>query len=149
VTVHPDHWRLNGCPVVGPAMSVDAGQRIHIVYYTAASGRAGFWYLNTDDAKTFSAPIKLSTIATPPTQNKVALTVDQGGNAWAALVDATQDLGAIHLWRIDKRGTAREIIAARTAGRTPQLAALADSVVMVWTDPKKRLLLRRFKASGR
>ncbi|MGH7554666.1 MAG: sialidase family protein, partial [Longimicrobiales bacterium] len=55
--VHRDAWRIEGCPHAGPALAVDAKDRLHVGWYTGAEGRVGIYYsLSQDGGRTFGEP---------------------------------------------------------------------------------------------
>jgi len=51
-----DHWQINGCPHQGGALSIDASNRYHLVWFNQGDKGKGIFYANSDDAgKTLSA----------------------------------------------------------------------------------------------
>jgi hypothetical protein len=54
--VSDDHWVLQGCPVSGPSLSVDAAGKLKVVWYAAGEGDAPGVYFaeSTDEARNFS-----------------------------------------------------------------------------------------------
>jgi hypothetical protein len=61
--VSEDHWMLQGCPDDGPAMDVDRGGRIHIVWPTVVTDQGAaqkvLLYAASDDGRTFTARTRL------------------------------------------------------------------------------------------
>ncbi len=141
IKVYDDHWRFNACPVVGPAIATDKEGRLHVAWYTAAEGRAGFWYAHSQDGRSFSAPLALSNTPAPPALNDVTLDIDINGMAWIGTVDLTQGESQISVWRLPKVGTTA-VLAARLAGN-PSIAADRVGAVLVWSDGKGKVLLQR------
>src|SRR5262245_26850313 len=69
--VSKDEWMLEGCPDDGPAMVVDAANRIHIVWPTLVTDTAGgdptiaLFYASSIDGKTFTARERIPTEGMP------------------------------------------------------------------------------------
>ena len=63
VRVSEDQWMLKGCPDDGPAMDVDAGGRVHIVWPTVVTdqgaGQKVLFYASSGDGRTFTARTRL------------------------------------------------------------------------------------------
>jgi hypothetical protein len=103
--VHDDGWKIEACPVNGPALAAD-GRHVAIAWFTAAGdqGRA-FAAFSEDAGDTFGAPIR----------------VDDEGSTGRVGVALTDDGSAIVSWMqlVDKRATLRFRRVARTGGRGP------------------------------
>lgn len=55
--IHDDHWKINGCPVNGPAIAA-SGNRVAMVWYTEAGGAPSIKMVYSENAgDTFSEPI--------------------------------------------------------------------------------------------
>ena len=72
VRVSEDRWVLEGCPDDGPALAVDAGNRVHAVWPTLVSSShpggdptIAIFYASTRDGRTFAARQPLPTEGTP------------------------------------------------------------------------------------
>jgi len=71
IRVSEDHWVLDGCPENGPALSVDARRRIHVVWPTllpAASGSTAepdlaLFYAMSSDGRRFTARQRIPSAA--------------------------------------------------------------------------------------
>jgi hypothetical protein len=65
VRISEDKWQLNGCPDDGPAMALDAAQRIHVVWPTLVEedGRPvkALFHAVSTDGQTFSVRTRLPT----------------------------------------------------------------------------------------
>ena len=77
-----DTWMFEGCPDDGPAMAVDARQRIHIVWPTLMSGTASdaeptiaLFYATSRDGKTFTGRERIPTEGTAP-HPRIAVSLD-------------------------------------------------------------------------
>ena len=131
IVVHKDGWRLDGCPVNGPAVSA-RGRDVVVVWFTAAGdhGRT-FAAFSHDAGDTFGPPVR----------------VDERGSTGRVGVELLDDSSAVVTWvesstppaftarRIDDRG--RRGAAARVAEaagtRYPRIARFGDEVLFAWT----------------
>jgi len=69
-----DHWKINGCPHQGGAISVDKLNRYHMVWFNQGDvGKGIFYASSSDEGKTLTTPIsvgELSAQASHPHLNK-------------------------------------------------------------------------------
>jgi len=72
--VSHDHWKINGCPHQGGAISIDEENRYHMVWFNQGNVGKGIFYASSDDqGKTMTKPISigdLSAQASHPHLNK-------------------------------------------------------------------------------
>jgi hypothetical protein len=65
IRVSEDRWQLNGCPDDGPAMVIDASDRVHIVWPTIFTERGeptlALYHSMSPDGKRFSPRVRLPT----------------------------------------------------------------------------------------
>jgi len=55
-----DDWKIEACPVHGPALSVGRDGRYHIAWFTQGNKRQGLFYAHSDDqGRRFSEPVAL------------------------------------------------------------------------------------------
>ena len=55
-----DHWKINGCPHQGGALSVDGSNRYHLVWFNQGSRGQGIFYAaSVDQGKTLSKPLAI------------------------------------------------------------------------------------------
>lgn len=53
-----DDWQLNACPEHGPALAIDSGGQLHMVWFTLGSKRHGLYYARSQDrGATVSEPM--------------------------------------------------------------------------------------------
>jgi hypothetical protein len=58
--VSHDHWKINGCPHQGGAISIDEQNRYHMVWFNQGDAGKGIFYASSDDqGKTLSKPISV------------------------------------------------------------------------------------------
>jgi hypothetical protein len=128
VRVHEDNWILNGCPDIGPDLTVDAHNSVHAAWYTGAPGRIGLWYAHSSDAGGhFDAPIPLLTDRyVPPSQVRLVTARDQ---PWAVWEDRRRSPGEV---RVQSPGRGKALTLGR--GAFPGAAAGAGLLAVSWLD---------------
>jgi len=62
--VSHDHWKINGCPHQGGAISIDEQNRYHMVWFNQGDKGKGIFYASSDDqGKTLSQPISVGLLS--------------------------------------------------------------------------------------
>lgn len=84
LTVHDDLWKINGCPVNGPALSIN-GNRVAVLWFTASNDEPQIKIAMSDDlGSTFRPPV---TLDSPKDENRpvghVAMSLRDDGSAVA------------------------------------------------------------------
>jgi hypothetical protein len=133
--VSDDGWIISGCPVNGPSIAA-ADKLVAIAWFTAAGGKPTVkTVLSTDAGKSFSEPV---IVATEGNIGHVGVAlIDQQSYVVTWMEKAQDKSYAIQLQAITTDG---QLGAIETVGRTavartvPQLARVADELLIVWTD---------------
>ena len=141
--VSEDQWALEGCPDDGPAMTVDAQNRIHIVWPTLVSGatagvepNTALFYAMSTDGKQFTPRVRIPTEGTP---HHPRITVGSDASltvAWDELANGSRHV-AIGRGTSDDGGRPRFHREALTSGGSsiyPAIAVASDGVVAAWTS---------------
>lgn len=136
--VSADNWRINQCPVNGPAVAAE-GRRVAVAWFTQAGDvRRVKLAFSTDAGATFGAPV---TIDDGRPVGRVGIVMLDGG---AALVSWLEDTGAgaeVRVRRVGAdlaRGDAM-VVARTTAARPsgfPRMVRSGDRVVFAWREPE-------------
>jgi hypothetical protein len=136
VTVSRDGWRIEGCPVNGPAIDAASGA-IAVAWFTAAGDRPRVLVTRSvDGGGSFAEPIPLD-IESPAGRVDVVQLADGGTIvSWLA---ADPDGAAIAVRRVGPDGRTGPV---RVVGRTaasrpsgfPQMVASGDRLVVSWTE---------------
>lgn len=137
VPVHRDGWRIDGCPVNGPALAA-RGETAAVAWYTGAGGEPRVNLAVSGNAgRDFAPPIRID--EGNPT-GRVDLAFSSNGD-W--IVSWLEDVGdkktRFQLRRVGKdSGLGKVIVVAegdfsRQAG-FPQMLVRGDDVVVAWTD---------------
>jgi len=136
VPVHNDNWRINACPVNGPALSAD-GRRVAIAWFTAVGdqGRA-YAAFSTDAGKSFSSPIRLDDVSA---LGRVDIALLEDGGAVATWIEFADGRAQFKMRRVEADGTRSDAVtvsslAASRASGYPRLARFGPELVFAWTE---------------
>jgi hypothetical protein len=135
--LHPDGWRVDGCPVSGPALAV-SGSQVGAVWYSEGRGEPRVTAaLSGDGGERFSAPIVLSAGVA---SGSVDAAFGPDGALWACWLEGSPNLsGAWKLARIAPEGNdaSTQRVVTVLPGRAAGIARLAwsgDALVFAWTE---------------
>jgi hypothetical protein len=127
VRVSQDNWQLDGCPENGPAIAVDARQRVHAVWPTLVRERGRetlqLFHSTTVDGQRFSPRAALPT-AGQAYHPQIALA--PAGSPIVVWDESASGTRRIKLWR----GLAAEGLGP---GLYPAIAATSSQAVVAWT----------------
>ena len=136
-TVYADEWKIDACPVNGPAVAA-AGERVAVAWFTNARDSARVYLATSTDAgATFAAPIRVDD-GNPVGRVDVELDHDDG--AIVSWMEFTSDQQAdVRVRRIAAGGTrTASTVVARTSGARasgfPRMAATRDDLIFAWTE---------------
>ena len=135
-TVHADGWKIDACPINGPAISA-RGRQVAVAWMTAKDDQGRAFAAFSDDAgATFGAPVRLDDAAS---QGRVGIALLAGGSAVASWIEFANQRAELRVRRIDAsgaRGPAQKVAgvgADRTSGY-PRLARRGDELLLAWTE---------------
>ena len=134
-SLHPDGWKIEGCPVNVPALDID-GTRVAAAWYTVDASDRGHVraVLSTDDGRTFGDPIEIGG-ANPI--GRVDLAMEASGRAWISWVEGPQEHATLRLRSVDGqngRGPVVTIASEHAVRAFPRLARHGDELFLVWTE---------------
>ncbi len=147
--VNADNWKINGCPVNGPSVSVD-GRRVVVAWYSEANDsprvRAAF---SEDSGATFGKPIEVDD---GQTLGRVDVLLLGDGSALVCWLSGNAETGAIKVRRVQSDGSlgVPAVIAKTDISRSsgfPRMARLGDEVHFAWTEFGKPSYVRTAKAN--
>jgi hypothetical protein len=145
VAVHADRWKVDFCPVNGPAVAA-SGRRIAVGWFTAANDSPQVKVAFSNDAgATFAAPIRIDG-GTPTGRVDVAMLSD-GGALVTWIERGGGDTAAVKVRRVGRDGragapmTVAQSSAARASG-FPRMAVTGTDVVFAWTVPGRPSRIR-------
>jgi hypothetical protein len=134
--VHHDGWRIDACPVNGPAISA-SGRRVAVAWFTAADDRSRAFVAFSDDAgKTFSPPIRVDD-ATALGRVDVEQLAD--GSAIVGWIEAAGNKTAYQVRRIDRAGARSPAavvvdISGHRSDSYPRMARRGTQLIFAWSD---------------
>jgi hypothetical protein len=146
-SVHDDGWVIAGCPVNGPAVASDGGDRVAVAWFTAAGGEPRVRLAVSGDAgRSFGEPAEIAAAGSLGRVG-VALLGRPGGEPPATVVswlgeDDDGDGAAVWLRRADRAGRlgAPWKLTATSAGRRsgfPQLVAHQGALYAAWVETRR------------
>jgi len=139
--VSDDQWVLNGCPENGPAMAIDAQQRIHVTWPTltgqadpAGEPTLALFYAMSRDGRTFTPRQQIPTVDVPrhvqmaiAPSGAVVVTWDEGAEGIRRVAFAHGIPDANHHVAFERQ------VVNGAAATYPVLAAIQDGVLAAWT----------------
>jgi hypothetical protein len=139
IRVSEDKWALEGCPDDGPAMAVDAQNRIHLAWPTlVANGPGGeptigIFYATSRDGRSFTARERIPAEGLPHHPRIVV----SGGTlvvAWDELKDGTRRTVVARRGAGATGPFSRDVVSGDAPGIYPVLAPVSDGVIVAWTS---------------
>ena len=131
----PDHWKIHGCPVNGPAADAH-GEHVAVAWYTHGTAGEGMKVaFSSDGGRSFAAPIvvdSISAVGRPQVMlledgSALVMWITQRRRAYAAVVSRLTPDG-----RVSPSVTLGTL--PRKAGGYPQMARVGDKLLFAWTD---------------
>lgn len=139
--VSEDKWVLDGCPDDGPAIAVDARNRIHIVWPTLVGGTTAgsdptiaLFYAMSADGKRFTPRERIPTEGMPH-HPQIAIAPD--GSLAVAWDEGAHGARRAVVGRASADGEprfARDVIGGPDPSVYPVVAAVRDGIVVAWTS---------------
>jgi hypothetical protein len=136
VTLHSDKWRIEACPVNGPALSAN-GRTVAAAWFTAATGDGhAFAAFSHDAGQTWSQPIRLDDQIS---LGRVDIELLADGSAAATWVEFADQRAQLSVRRVHSSGErSPAVVIAGAAERRlrgyPRLARAGKDLVFAWTE---------------
>ena len=134
--VAPDNWKINGCPVNGPAIATTGG-RVAVAWYTQAGDQSRVKLAFSDDTgQTFGPPI---VVDDGEAVGRVDVLLLPDGSALVCWLAGTVEAGEIKVRRITIDGALGpvSVVAQTDISRSsgfPRMARLDNEVHFAWTE---------------
>jgi hypothetical protein len=131
--VHRDGWKINGCPVNGPALAA-RGRNVAIAWFTAAGGAGrALAAFSTDAGRTFSAPIRVDDEGSTGRMQAALLA---NGSAAVSWVEVGKGPSQLKVRRIGPSGSRSPpaVITTGVGTQFPRMAASRSELVFAWTE---------------
>jgi len=148
IRVSEDQWHLEGCPDDGPAMAVDGGNTVHLVWPTLVTDgpqgqpSIGIFYATSADGGAFSPRARVPTEGLPHHPQIIV----SGGTiylAWDELKNGTRQ--AVVARRAVKETAApftRTVLGTDAPGIYPSIAAVRAGALAAWSSGKEDAVIR-------
>ena len=136
VTLHQDNWRIEACPVNGPALSA-SGRTVAAAWFTAASGDGhAFAAFSQDAGRTWGEPIRLDD---QTSLGRVDIELLDDGSAAATWVEFANQRAQLSVRRVQPSGERSPAVVIAGAGERrlrgyPRLARAGKELVFAWTE---------------
>ena len=155
--VHQDGWRVPGCPVNGPFLSIHPvdRERLAVAWFTAPENEPRVLVaFSGDGGRSFGDPVRVDGGAP---LGRAAVLIDDAGDAlvaWLEAGGAPDDDATIFLRRVrESTGAPAQLgepvafatVSASRASGFPRLARLGDDLLIAWTEGSE---LTRVRTGG-
>lgn len=135
--LHPDNWKIPGCPVNGPAISA-RGRVVAVAWYTMATDGAGHVRLavSRDGGRSFETPISVDD---GQPLGRVDTLILADGSVLVCWLENVEDESEIRVRHLRANGTIEKSISAAPTRRSrasgfPHVASAGNQVILAWTD---------------
>jgi hypothetical protein len=132
--VHDDGWRLDACPINGPALSAHGSTAV-VAWYSAKDDMGKAYAAFSNDAGgTWGAPIRLDETAS---LGHVDVELLDDGSAVATWMEFAKERADLRVRRIEPSGMKSAAITVSGDGRptgTPRVARKGDELVFAWVE---------------
>lgn len=137
VRVSQDQWQLDGCPDDGPAVAVESGGLVHVVWPTLVADpqpHKAVFHATTQDGRAFSRRERLS----PPGRNAShpSAAASAGGDVsvlWDEIVDGTRRVFLARR-RADAARFSEPVVLDGHSALYPVAAYSGDTLIAAWTE---------------
>jgi len=133
VLVHNDGWKINGCPVNGPAIAA-RGRTVAVAWFTMQAGQGHAYVAFSSDAgRTFGAPVRVDDVASTG-RVQVALVAD--GSAAVSWIELGKGPSQLKVRTVSPDGSRSRPadIALGLGTQFPRMAAAKGELVFAWTE---------------
>ena len=134
--LHPDGWRIHGCPVNGPAVAAE-GDAVAVAWFTAADKRPRVRVAFSGDAgASFGAPVEVDD---ERPLGRVDVALGRDGAAYVSWLATAGEAAEIRLRRVAPRGALGEATRIATTASTrsagvPRMVRSGEDLLLAWTD---------------
>jgi hypothetical protein len=134
--VHNDDWRIDACPVNGPAVSAD-GQRVALAWFNAKVDQGHVFVAFSQDAgKTFGNPTRVDDASA---LGRVDVELLEDGSAAVAWIEYADGRSQFRIRRVDTAGSLSPstVVSSLASGRAsgyPRLARAGRELLFAWTE---------------
>lgn len=131
--VHKDGWRIDGCPINGPAISA-SGRDVAVAWFTAISDKGqAFLALSHDAGHTFGAPVRVDDAGS---EGRLGVQLLANGSAAVTWIEMVAKHPLFRVRMISPAGVRSPAmtITETSGGRYPRIARYQNELLFSWTD---------------
>jgi hypothetical protein len=136
VPVHKDNFKIDGCPINGPAIA--ARDRDVVVAWFTAPNEMNRSYLafSHDAGRTFGAPVRADDVES---LGRVVVGLRKDGSAIVGWVESAKQTPQFQIRRVQPNGTrsGAVTVANQSGTRYPRMALVRDEAVLAWTESEQ------------
>jgi hypothetical protein len=147
VLVHDDGWKINGCPVNGPAIAA-RGRDVAVAWFTVQSGQGrAYVAFSADGGRTFRAPIRVDDEGST---GRVQVELLADGSAAVSWIEFGKGPSQFKVRTISPNGARSRPadIALGLGTQFPRMAAAKGEFVFAWTE-NSRGIIRLYTARAK
>jgi hypothetical protein len=138
--VHADNWKLDACPVNGPAITAK-GDRVAVAWYTAAQDNPRTLIaFSSDSGSTFGNPVVTST---GRSQGYTSVVLDDNGGATLSWIEQGGDSSRLLVRAVDAAGKAGPVLQVAVGNRTalgyPRLIRAGKDTLIAWGSASSKV----------
>ena len=136
VSVHADNWKINACPVNGPALSA-RGSRVAISWFTVQQDRGrAYVAFSRDSGRSFGSPIRVDDVMS---LGRVDVEQLDDGSAVVGWIESANQGAQFRIRRVTPEGdrSPSQVVSSIDAGRAsgyPRMARFGRELLFAWTD---------------
>ena len=147
VLVHDDGWKINGCPVNGPAIAAN-GRNVAVAWFTMQAGQGRAYVAFSSDAgRTFGAPVRVDEAGS---SGRVQVELLADGSAAVSWIELGKGPSQFRVRTVSAAGTRSRPadIALGVGTQFPRMGAAKGELVFAWTE-NSRGITRIYTARAR
>ena len=139
--VHNDGWKIDGCPVNGPAISA-SGRNVAVAWFTAPRDEGhAFVAFSQDAGRTFSAPIRVDDVGS---LGRVDVEQLPDGSAVVGWIELAGKSATFKVRRVERGGQRSPAVVVTDLGERrnsgyPRMARHGQELIFAWTGSGDRL----------
>jgi hypothetical protein len=130
--VHDDGWRIEACPINGPAISA-RGQKVAVAWFSAKDNQGhAFVSFSSDSGKTFGPPTRVDDVST---LGRVGVQLLDDGSAAVTWIEFAQQQSSFRVRTVAPGGAvSAPVTIAKAVGGFPRMARAGNELVFAWTE---------------
>jgi hypothetical protein len=131
--VHDDAWRIEACPINGPAVSA-SGRDVAVAWFTAKNDQGkAFVAFSHDAGRTFGQPVRVDDASS---LGRLGVQLLPDGSAAVTYIEFANNHSQFRVRRISASGarSAAVTIAETSGSRYPRVARDGNELLFSWTD---------------